>query len=143
MSHSTPSIQSLSNEEVLYHLLKKEHGYYKAILNLTHNEHEKLITNQNPNQIHPILKKKKVLLSCIRDIEAAIGPLKNFWENKSDRSAFSSIKISDELSALNLLLKEILQLDLVNQKLLKNQLNMLQAKMDLDSSNTPLVRSKA
>lgn len=128
MIDKTHPIYNMSKEEVLHQLLKKEYGYYKAILEITHDEHEKLTSGLTTGSMQPLLKKKKILLSCIHEIEAAMLPLKKYWQTKVSRSDPVSIQIQEELISLNKLLKEILQLDLVNQKLLENHLANLKAK---------------
>lgn len=122
------SITNMSKEEVLYHLLKKEHGYYKAIFEITRQENEKLNLNQSILDIKPLLKKKKILLSCISEIENALTPLKKYWQSKTDRSDFFSELIKQELEGLNKLLKEILQMDLLSQKTLENHMITIRAK---------------
>ncbi|BBI16220.1 flagellar export chaperone FlgN [Neochlamydia sp. S13] len=130
MTKNFSSLCSLSNDEALYHLLKKEHDYYKDILTLTHYEHEKLISKHPPQEMHSLLSKKKALVACIRDIEKTLTPLKKYWINKSSHDP-SSLQINELLTSLCDILKEILQLDLVNQKLLKNLLSQLpQVEMD-------------
>lgn len=121
-------LSGMSKEEVLYHLLKKEHGYYKAIMEITKQEHEKLGNNQSIVEIKPLLKKKKILLTCISEIETALAPLKKYWQTKTDRSDYFSRQIKLELDDLNKLLKEILQIDLLSQKTLENHMVYLKEK---------------
>ena len=45
----------MSDEETLYHLLVKEHGYYRAILEITQLESEKLKYNYSNDKISPLL----------------------------------------------------------------------------------------
>jgi len=122
-------IYSMSKDEVLYQLLRKEHGYYKGILELTLTEHEKLKSNQPTNEMQPLQKKKRILLSCIHEIETAMLPLKKYWQSKTDRSDYISVQIQEELIDLNKLLKEILQLDLVNQKIFESHLAFLRSRV--------------
>lgn len=128
MSEKTHPIFNMSKEEVLFHLLKKEHGYYKAIMEITRQEHEQLENCQSIVDIKPLLKKKKILLSCISEIETALAPLKRYWQTKTDRSDYFSIQIKRELDDLNKLLKEILQVDLLSQKTLENHMTSLREK---------------
>jgi hypothetical protein len=132
MSISHIPRHQLSNEEVLYHLLKKERDYYKSILSLTHLEHDKLTSNQLPGELHPVLKKKKLLILCIHDIENARLSLKQKWDQKTEKNdpAYSNIK--KELQTIRELLKEIFQLDIINQKLLEQQRQLLQGRLDAE-----------
>ncbi len=121
-------MHEMNKDQMLYQLLKKEYGYYKAILEIGKEEHEKLNSNQPLNELRPLIKKKKILLSCINEIEAAMNPLKKYWQGKEDRTDEVSQKIRLELDVLNTLLKEILQLDLLSQKTLENHLLFLREK---------------
>lgn len=121
-------IYSMSKEEVLYHLLKKEHGYYKAIMEITRQETERLESEEPIAEIKSLLKKKKILLACINEIETALNPLKKYWQSKPTRDDFFSVQIKEELNLLNKLLKEILQLDLLSQKALENHMLSLKVK---------------
>jgi hypothetical protein len=118
-------VYKMSKEDMLYQLLKKEHGYYKAIQEIAREEYEKLNANHPISELKPLLKKKKILLSCISEIETAMTPLKRYWQNKSNRTDDASERIKLELDALNKLLKEILQLDLLSQKTLENHMLFL------------------
>jgi hypothetical protein len=136
MENSASSPSSLLNKEnLLYQLLKKEHGYYKAIFEITQEENETLKTHQSITELKPLLKKKKILLACINEIESAMTPLKKYWQSKINRSDEPSEKIKLELNALNQLLKEILQLDLLSQKTMENHLLYLRERNTVLSQN--------
>jgi hypothetical protein len=122
MQNPVPPSSLLNKENLLYQLLKKEYGYYKAIFELAQEENETLKSNQSITALKPLLKKKKILLACINEIETAMIPLKKYWQSKTDRNDKPSEKIKLELNALNQLLKEILQLDLLSQKTMENHL---------------------
>jgi hypothetical protein len=127
---------TLSKEDMLYQLLKKEHGYYKAILEIAIEEDNKLKNQDAIRELKPLLKKKKLLLACISEIEAAMAPLKKYWQTKTNRDDEPSEKIKSELSALNLVLKEILQLDLSSQKTMEQHLIDLREKSQTSSNKT-------
>jgi hypothetical protein len=112
----------INKEQMLYQLLKKEHGYYKTILEIAQQENETLKSHQAISALKPLLKKKKIILSCINEIESAMTPLKKYWQSNQNRSDEASKKINVELQALGQLLKEILQLDLLSQKTMENHL---------------------
>ena len=116
---------SLSNEEVLFHLLKKEYEYYKSILNLSEKEQAILLSNQSTQDLQPILKRKKVVLSYLHDLELALTPLKKSWYAKNESKDLNSLKIKELIADLQLVLKKILQIDQINQKLLKNKIHIL------------------
>lgn len=128
MADQDHPIYSMSKEEVLYHLLKKEHGYYKAIMEITRQETERLESEQPIAEIKSLLKKKKILLACINEIETALTPLKKYWQGKPTRDDFFSVQIKEELNLLNKLLKEILQLDLASQRAMESHMITLREK---------------
>lgn len=126
---------SLNKDNLLYQLLKKEHGYYKTILEISKEENQKL-RGENPlTELKPLLKKKKILLASIGEIDVAMAPLKKYWQGKNNRSDEPSEKIKLELSELNNLLKQILQLDLANQKTMESHMKALREKESLLSKD--------
>lgn len=133
MSAQTLAHKGIFQEEVLYDLLKKEQSYYKAILKLTHQENELLQTQENTRQLQLIIKKKKTLLSCIHDLDTALLPLRNQWMERKRPSDTLSDKINIQILSLTALIKEILDLDTINQALLKNQIGNLQEKLEADA----------
>jgi hypothetical protein len=118
---------SMSKEETLYRLLVKERGFYQAIKDLTRQEAEQW-AGESPEAASSLLKKKKILMECIQEVEDALTPLKKYWNQKADRSDFFSQQIECELATLNGLLKEILEMDLASQRALKNRMRSLQEK---------------
>lgn len=136
MAKRNPEPEGISNNEILYHLLINEHGYYKTILVLTQLENDHLLSNQPLSKIQPLHQHKKAMLNCIREVENILTPYKKIWSNTlSKKDPFFSI-INEALADINNLLKEILQLDLKNQKLLKDQLTDLKNKLGTDKKQT-------
>lgn len=135
-SAASSSTSLLNKENLLYQLLKKEHGYYKAIFEIAQEENETLKSHQSISELKPLLKKKKILLACINEIESAMAPLKKYWQSKVNRSDEPSEKIKLELNALNQLLKEILQLDLLSQKTMENHMLYLRERSSVLSQNS-------
>lgn len=123
MADAFNPIYSMTKEEILYELLLKEQGYYSSILEVTRQENEKLGSQKPLSEINPLLKKKKIFLSCIAEIETALTPLKKYWQNKKDRTDPESQKIKNALANLDRLLKEILELDLISQQILERYLD--------------------
>lgn len=107
----------MSNEEALYHLLKKEEEYYAAIMKISRQENFAL---QAPVLIFPdiqrLLSNKHALMASVHEIEQALLPLKKYWKSKGDANDFYSLKIKEKLIQLNLLLKEILSVESDNQE---------------------------
>ncbi len=130
------SLSSLVNKDsLLYQLLKKERGYYKTILKISMEENKKLKSHEPLPELKPLLKKKKLILASIGEVETAMAPLKKYWQAKSNRSDEPSEKIKLELNELNQLLKQILQLDLINQKNMETHLTTLRERDHVLSQN--------
>jgi hypothetical protein len=113
---STDLIQK--SQEPLFLLLKKQCGYYNAILELTRLENDKFVCSRPLNEITPLMKQKKVLLTCIEEVEAVINQLNKSSEPNQEKES-PSLAVKEQLLALDVLLKEILSLDEANQKLLQ------------------------
>lgn len=122
---ASSTTEEISKEEAIYHLVKKERAYYETLLEIGRQENNLLkIPTIVPGwrAITPLLKKKRVLLKCISEIEQALEPLKTYWHTQANRTSLFSKKIHQELKRLNLLLEEILQLDESCHKHMENQL---------------------
>lgn len=99
----------MSKAELLYVLLQKELGYYRAILELTHEEEELLAAKTNQEALlRPLLKKKQTLLLYINQLDAAIAPLKKNWMAQGDKSSIISQHISNAWADLDRTLQDIL-----------------------------------
>lgn len=131
-------MKDMSKEEILYRLLKKEQGYYDAIFELTQVETDLLKKKKDPKTLTSVIKKKKVLFSCIDEIETAISPLKKLWKSKSKEADPHFLLVKRELHSLDELLKKILQMDQSNQKLMRSYLlDLKQKKNKLEIESTP------
>lgn len=129
MDGTTP----LSKDELLYELLKKEFGYYKAIEEIALEENRKLHLPDGIAELKPLTKKKKILLSCINDIEKAMAPLKVYWQEKKDRDDKYTRLIRRQVEELNRLVNEILTLDQQSCKLM--EIHMQQIKDQTKAMN--------
>jgi hypothetical protein len=119
------AVAKMAKEEILYKLLKKEIGYYKAILELTEQENGALTRERPIREITTLMKKRKVLLNCVDEIDQALRPVKNLWvKNKDPNSPFAP-KVEEKLVQLSETIGEILSLDNENQQLLKQALTRL------------------
>jgi hypothetical protein len=91
-------------EDRLLHLLQKKKGFFEAILELTEYEAtlptEEWISN---------LEQKKVLLSCVEEIDAELMPFKQSLHMLSQ-------EISEELESIRQVIKRILHIDIINQE---------------------------
>ena len=119
------SIHEMSKDEILYRLLKKECGYYRAILDITEEENDKFNARRPLPEITPLMKKKKILLSCIREIDSALSPLKTYWRQQNTHDGPFAAKVQRELTLLEKLLHEILELDDANNRMLKDLLSKI------------------
>lgn len=97
-------------EEKLLHLLKKKKGFFEAMLDLSEEE-----SNLSIDEWVASLEQKKILLSCIEEIDAELMPFKQSLHNISQ-------EISEELEHIRTVIKRILHLDGINQEKRKEQL---------------------
>ncbi|MBN4066954.1 hypothetical protein JYU14_02605 [Simkania negevensis] len=122
------SLTQLTKEEMLEKLLHKECQYYEAILELAHQEQKLLQHNKPFSLIPPIIKKKKILISCVEEIEETIKPLKKYWEKKKKKSDSQSKKVQRQLASLNALLNTLITLDKQNETFMKERFAKLHPK---------------
>ncbi len=92
------------NEKQLLTLLQKKKGFFEAILELTESE-----THLPLDAWIPVLEQKRVLLSCIDELDAELHPFKKTLHAISD-------EIKVELEHMRLVVKKILLLDGMNQE---------------------------
>jgi hypothetical protein len=119
---------TMTREEILYQLLKKEEDYYITILDITREENRKLAQQLPLSEINVLIQRKKVVLTCISEIEKAAQPLKAYWHTKKDRSDPLSKKVSETLTELDNILKEILQIDRVSHNMMEQYMDSLRTK---------------
>lgn len=100
-------IHPMDKTELLYMLLQKELGYYRAILELIHKEQE-LLAEKNQEALRPLLKKKQTLLLYINQLDAAIIPLKKNWMAHVEKNSIISQQISSAWTDLDKILQKIL-----------------------------------
>jgi hypothetical protein len=108
---------SKQEESELADVLKKQCGFYRVVLELARNEHEKYTSQAPLSEIIPIMKKKKILLDCIEELE-----------EKSKRLLQNSDGIKEQRSVLESLVAEIYAIDQVNEKVLVRYMNVLEKK---------------
>lgn len=72
-------------DEDIADILQKELGYYKVILELSLEEQ----SSQNTDSIN---RKKKIIMSCIHDLEDQIKPFKKNLQHEKTRKNLAQIK---------------------------------------------------
>jgi hypothetical protein len=97
-------------EEKLLHLLQKKKGFFEAILDLTHEEGSLPVQSWID-----ALEQKKILLSCIEEIDAELMPFRQSLHNISQ-------EITEELDNIRTVIKRILHLDIINHEKRKKEL---------------------
>lgn len=100
------------SEEKLLLLLKRKKGFFEAILELCEEESELPLVDWMG-----ILEQKKILLSCIEEIDAELMPFKQ-------KMHMLSQEISDELETMRKIIRQILHLDVINQEKRKKELRL-------------------
>jgi len=125
-------------EQKLLQLLDKEYGYYNAILEITQQENEKFLRERPLNEISPLMKKKQIFIACIDEIGKELRTLKQLWkEGKHNFSEDTNNEVRQKVKSLDVLLKEILDLDKANNKMLEKQLHALRKQSQAKLANTP------
>lgn len=125
-SHEADSAAGVSAWKELLALLVKAQGYYSAILDITDQENGKLTRGRPLTEVMALLKKKKILVACIDEIDTMLSPLRSEWQKSKDDSPLCTI-IQEKVDELNATLKATLDLDMKNQILMKRQLAVLKA----------------
>lgn len=100
------------SEEKLLYLLQKKRGFFEAILELTEIEE-----NLPLEELIPSLEQKKILLSCIEEIDYQLEPFQKSMHNLS-------LEIDEELHMICKVIEHILHLDKVHQEKRKKELDM-------------------
>ena len=98
-------------EEKLLHLLQKKKGFFEAILEITEEESELCV-----HEWFGALEQKKILLSCIEEIDAQIHPFKQSMQTISQ-------EVTEELDHIRNIIKRILHIDVINQEKRKKELH--------------------
>jgi hypothetical protein len=104
------AIVDVMKEEKLLHLLRKKKGFFETILELSQEEAVLPLS-----EWISALEQKKILLSCIEEIDAELMPWKQSMHNLSQ-------EISEELESIRTVIKEILHLDVINLEKRKKEL---------------------
>src|SRR5690625_6390483 len=98
------------HEEKLLHLLKKKKGFFETILDLTETEAELPV-----QEWISVLEQKKILLSCIDEVDDAIRPFQRTMHDLSQ-------DVSEELESIRKVIRNILHLGSQNQLKRKQEL---------------------
>lgn len=98
------------SEKHLISLLQRKRGYFETLLELA--EHEQMLPLQDWISV---LEQKKVILSCIDEIDEQLAPFK-------ERFSHLSHEMHEELESMKQLVKKILFLDSRNQEKRKEML---------------------
>ncbi len=106
------------HEEKLIHLLKKKRGFFETILDLTENE-----SDLSVNEWISILEQKKILLSCVDEVDEELRPFQA-------KLHMISQDVTDELDGIRSTIRQILHLDTQNQRKRKKELNFDEGRAD-------------
>ncbi|MCH9627334.1 MAG: hypothetical protein S4CHLAM2_09710 [Chlamydiales bacterium] len=107
----------MENEKLL-HLLRKKKGFFETILDLTEEEQELPVS-----EWISVLEQKKILLSCIDEIDSELKPFQSALQHLSQ-------EISEELESIRKVIRTILHLDTKNQNKRKQELKLDAGKRD-------------
>lgn len=98
------------SEHKLLHLLKKKKGFFEAILDLTENETEVPL-----REWISILEQKKILLSCIEEVDTELQLFQESFHILSQ-------ELHEEIEEIRNVIQRILRLDSINQEKRKREL---------------------
>ncbi len=124
-------IYRMSKEEVLIALLRKQHAYYTGVLELTDAENHVLSREGPLPEVTQLMKKKRILLECVQEIDTALSPLKRYWKEEASRSSPQAAAVQQQIDGLDKLLQEILRVDQENQNYFQQRLLALKEKMEV------------
>ncbi|MDF2576984.1 MAG: hypothetical protein K0S74_468 [Chlamydiales bacterium] len=117
--------QSLDRDKHLLELLEKEVAYYQSILELSQLEQRKLQLDNSLDEVLSVIRKKKILLECIEQLQIELSPLKVYWKEKPPSLGGQDDLVRQRLSHLENILKQILSLSQSNQNQFEILLNKL------------------
>ncbi len=127
MEDFSRKIQDLPREEIFLELLNKKEKFYKAILESEASLSDMLSLSVSIKKVYPLIKRKKVLMTCIADIDSALSPIVRMWNAKESYEDSKSQAVQKKLEALEVLLKKILEKDEENQKLFREHFFQVKA----------------
>lgn len=121
------SCEELEEEKIVEQLLEKQCGFYRAVLELSRSEYEKFSKQRPLKEIISIIKKKKILLSCVEEIEKKLELIKThrkeIWE-----AILNNERPCQLFSQVQELVREMLAIDEENQGMLQKYMKGLQKK---------------
>jgi predicted component of type VI protein secretion system len=92
------------SEKRLLGLLQRKRGYFEAMIDLSEDE-----ASLDTSDWVSVLEQKKVLLSCIEEIDTELEPFRSTFHDLSQ-------EMQEELDLMRSLVKKLLFLDTQNQK---------------------------
>jgi hypothetical protein len=119
------SIDVAKKEKIITALLEKVCGYYRVILELARTEHEKFVARRPLTDILPILKKKKILLSCIDEVEEDMKSLR-----QEGAIGVNNEQIQSLVTMQRGYIQDLLLFDEKNQQFLQHYMQDLKGKVD-------------
>jgi len=125
MAVKQPQTMTDSQLEELLALLQKQQGYYDSIWEITQQEEEKLRKGRPLTETVNLLKKKKILVTCVEEIDTMIRPLRALWSKQQGSNPLADA-IKALIKTLDQTLKNTLEQDKKNQRLMQQAISRLQ-----------------
>lgn len=100
------------HDDHLLHLLKKKRGFFETILDLSEDELDLPVSDWIGR-----LEQKKILLSCVDEIDEQLKPFKQKVQHLSH-------EVHEELDTIRQVIHDILHLDTLNQEKRKQELRV-------------------
>lgn len=100
------------SEAKLLHLLQKKKGFFEAVLELS-----ELEVDLPLHEWLSVLEQKKIILSCIEEIDNEIQHFKESFQSLPHEH-------SEEIESIRIVIRHILHLDTINQEKRKRELKL-------------------
>ncbi len=99
---------------VLITLLEKQCGYYRVVLEMATATQDMFKSKRPFENIISMLKKQKIMLSCIKEEEDELFKRKERWMARDEKTRFDS-EVEELSSAISSLVDEVVAVDESNQ----------------------------
>ena len=111
--------------QILISLLEKMTGYYRVILELSRAEYDKFSRDRPIVEVLPIMKRRKILHSCIEELREESRPYIEMWNKGACSDEEKNKKIRNFLAQIEEGIKESLLVSDKNQIFLEKHIEKL------------------
>ena len=116
---------SEKEELTLLELLEKMCGYYRVALELARAEKRKFSSVAPMSEIISLMKRRRILHSCIEDLRVEVEPLRSVWDKQEEQTKHIARQMKQLLKQIEEMITESLELDQANQEMLEKRIKAL------------------